>query len=68
MEHDGVKKITLDDDFQKQLKTILAFTKPIWQMIHFCDSDKAILGEVYQRMEDMFGYIQIALKHNVEMY
>ena len=68
MEHDGVRQIVLDDDFWKQLKTILAFTKPIWQMIRFCDSDKAILGEVYQRMEDMLGYIQIALKHNVEMY
>lgn len=39
------------------MKTILVSTKPIWQIIYFCDSNKAIIGEVYQLMQDMSVYI-----------
>ncbi|XP_059628538.1 uncharacterized protein LOC132271233 [Cornus florida] len=67
LEHDQIKKIVLDDEFWKDLKFVLSFTKPIWNMIRFCDSDRAVVGEVYQRMEDMLGHIEAALSNKFEM-
>ncbi len=68
LEHDQVKKVVLDDEFWGQVKFILSVTKPIWLMIHFCDFDKAVVGEVYQRMEDMIGSIEEVLQNNRDLY
>ncbi|KAJ7947908.1 DUF659 domain-containing protein [Quillaja saponaria] len=67
MEHEEVRKIILNDNFWKKLKIILTFMKPIWDVLHFCDSDKACVGEIYQRMDDMLGYIKLALDENTDL-
>ncbi|KAF9613789.1 hypothetical protein IFM89_011513 [Coptis chinensis] len=36
-------------------------------MIHFCDSGKAVIGEVYQRMSDMLSEIKEALLDHWEL-
>ncbi|KAF9599407.1 hypothetical protein IFM89_036987 [Coptis chinensis] len=67
IEHEKVKKTILDDEFWEKAKLILSFTKPIWLMIRFCDSDKAVIGEVYQRMSDMLSEIKEALLDHWEL-
>ncbi|CAL1355405.1 unnamed protein product [Linum trigynum] len=67
LSHDEVKNTILDADFWLKLKLVLSFTRPIWKMISFCNSDKAIVGEVYPRMEDMVNFIQLSLVDRVEV-
>ncbi|KAF9593373.1 hypothetical protein IFM89_022072 [Coptis chinensis] len=67
IKHEKVKKTILDDEFWEKAKLILSFTKPIWFMIRFCDSDKAVIGEVYQRMSDMLSEIKEALLDHWEL-
>lgn len=61
VEHELVMKTILDNDFWEGARIVLSFTKPIWVMIRFCDSDKAIIGEVYQKMSTMVEKIKQAL-------
>ncbi|XP_042490785.1 uncharacterized protein LOC122070656 [Macadamia integrifolia] len=68
LEHEEVKRTILDDDFWKMVTTILAFIKPIWEMICFCDSDKATIGEVYPKLDAMLGCIKDALLDSIEAY
>lgn len=56
---DMVRMIILDDDFWSKLKTIVAFMRPMWDLISYCDSEKACIGEVYQRMEDMVETFEV---------
>ncbi|OVA14104.1 dTDP-4-dehydrorhamnose reductase [Macleaya cordata] len=64
VQHEDVKRTILDDDFWQKTRTILTFVKPIWEMIRFCDSDRAVIGEVYQLMEDMLGSIKEELSNS----
>ncbi|KAL3829149.1 hypothetical protein ACJIZ3_017951 [Penstemon smallii] len=67
LQHEEIKRTILDSDFWEQLKFVLNFTKPIATMIRFCDSDKAVIGEVYQRMEDMLSSIEVILLDKPEI-
>ncbi|OVA06539.1 hypothetical protein BVC80_1739g23 [Macleaya cordata] len=67
-QHQDVKNTILNEDFWHKTKTILSFVKPIWEMIRFCDSDKAVMGEVYQMMEDMLGSIKEELSNDFDLY
>lgn len=67
MEHDEVRKAILDDDFWKNLRTTVTFMRLIWDMICYCDSDRACIGEVYQRIDDMLGSLNFALPDNAEL-
>ncbi|KAH7836938.1 hypothetical protein Vadar_007617 [Vaccinium darrowii] len=67
MEHDEVRKAILDDDFWKNLRTTVTFMRLIWDMICYCDSDRACIGEVYQRIDDMLGSLNVALPDNAEL-
>ena len=53
-----VKDTVLDSYFWSQVKYVLQFTKPIYYMIKFSDSDKPIIGEVYEQMDNMLGQIK----------
>ena len=54
----AAKDTILDILFWSQVKYVLQFTKPIYYMIKFGDSDKPIIGEVYEKMDNMLGQIK----------
>ena len=37
---------------------MLQFTKPIYNMIQFADTDQLVIGEVYEKMDTMLGQIK----------
>ena len=45
-----VDDIVLDGHFWQQVWYILQFTKPIYIMIRFADTDRPVIGEVYEQM------------------
>jgi hypothetical protein len=51
----AVKETVLDSQFWSQVRYVLQFTKPIYHMIKFADSDWLIIGEVYEQMDSMLG-------------
>ncbi|KAL5731797.1 hypothetical protein ACHQM5_004494 [Ranunculus cassubicifolius] len=61
---DHVRKTVLDEDFWESAKFVLSFTKPIWLMIRFCDSDKSVIGVVYPKMRIMLEKIKAVLADN----
>ena len=52
------KDTILDMYFWSQVKYVLQFTKPIYYMIKFANSDRPIIGEVYEQMDNMLGQIK----------
>lgn len=48
----------MDDEFWRGANRVLKITKHIYAMIRFCDSDKAVIGEVYEQMDSMLGLIR----------
>jgi hypothetical protein len=56
------KETVLESQFWSQFRFVLQFTKPIYHIIKFADSDRPIIGEVYEQMDSMLGKI----KDNVE--
>jgi hypothetical protein len=64
-----VKDIVLDNYFWSQVKYVLQFTKPIYYMIKFADSDRPIIGEVYEQMDSMLGQIKdIVEPRDINLY
>lgn len=53
-----VENTVLDGHFWSQVRHVLQFTKPIYNMIRFADTDKAVIGEVYEQMDSMLGHIK----------
>ena len=51
-------KTLLDGQFWASVKFVLQFTKPIYHMIRFADTDKTVIGEVYEQMDSMLGQIK----------
>jgi hypothetical protein len=65
----AVKNTVLDSQFWTQVRYVLQFTKPIYNMIKFSDSDRPIIGEVYEQMDSMLGLIKdIVEPKDVDMY
>lgn len=58
----AAKDTILDMYFWSQVKYVLQFTKPIYYMIKFGDSDRPIIGEVYEQMDSMLGQIKDIVK------
>ena len=52
------KDTILDMYFWSQVKYVLQFTKPIYYMMKFADSDRPIIGEVYEKVDNMLGQIK----------
>jgi hypothetical protein len=55
---DAAKHTVLDSHFWTQVKFVLQFIKPIYNMIRFADSDQPVIGEVYEQMDNMLGQIK----------
>jgi hypothetical protein len=53
-----VEDTVLDGHFWQQVQYILQFTKPIYVMIRFADTDRPVIGEVYEQMDNMLGQIK----------
>ena len=43
-----VEDTVLDTAFWKNVKYVLQFIKPVYYMIRFADTDKPVIGEVYE--------------------
>jgi len=55
---DAAKDTVLDSSFWTQVRYCLQFTKPIYNMIRFADSDQPVIGEVYEQMDTMLGLMK----------
>jgi hypothetical protein len=65
----AVKNTVLDSQFWTQVRYVLQFTKPIYNMIKFSDLDRPIIGEVYEQMDSMLGLIKdIVEPKDVDIY
>jgi hypothetical protein len=53
-----VEDTVLDGHFWQQVRYILQFTKPIYIMIRFADTNRPVIGEVYEQMYNMLGQIK----------
>ena len=53
-----VEDTVLDGQFCASIKYVLQFTNPIYCMIRFADTDKLVIGEVYEQMDNMLGQIK----------
>ena len=53
-----VEDTVLDGHFWTQVKYVLQFTKPVYNMIRFADTDHPVIGEVYEQMDSMLGQIK----------
>jgi hypothetical protein len=53
-----VEDTVLDGHFWQLVRYILQFTKPIYSMIQFVDTDQLVIGEVYEQMDSMLGQIK----------
>jgi len=53
-----VEDTVLDGHFWQQVWYILQFTKPIYIMIRFADTNLPVIGEVYEQMYNMLGQIK----------
>jgi hypothetical protein len=53
-----VEDTVLDGHFWQQVRYILQFTKPIYSMIRFADTNHPVIGEVYEQMDSMLGQIK----------
>ena len=53
-----VENTVLDGHFWSQGRYVLQFTKPIYNMIWFADTDKLMIGEVYEQMDSMLCHIK----------
>ncbi|KAF7144768.1 hypothetical protein RHSIM_Rhsim04G0118200 [Rhododendron simsii] len=58
-QYDTVKKIAMDEDF---------WSKTIYKMLRFCDTDQAIIGEVYEQMDTMLGKLKDILVTDPVVY
>ena len=53
-----VEDTVLDGQFCASIKYVLQFTNPIYCMIRFANTDKPVIGEVYEQMDSMLGQIK----------
>jgi hypothetical protein len=65
----AVKETILNSQFWSQVRYVLQFTKPIYHMIKFVDSDRPIIVEVYEQMDSMLGKIKYIVEpRDVNLY
>ena len=53
-----MEETALDGLFWAHVKEFFNFTKPIYSMIQFADTDKPVIREVYEQMDSMLGQIK----------
>ncbi|KAG5557527.1 hypothetical protein RHGRI_007684 [Rhododendron griersonianum] len=67
-EQENVRDTIMNDDFWRKAKRILQITKPIYRMPRFSDTDKAVIGEVYEQMDTTLGQIKDILSNDLVVY
>ncbi|XP_058189011.1 uncharacterized protein LOC131306645 [Rhododendron vialii] len=67
-QHDTIKKTVMEEDFWSKTKRVLKITKPIYKMLRFCDTDQAIIGEVYEQMYTMLWKLKDILVTDPVVY
>ena len=53
-----MKAKILSDDWWEQVSYIIDFTRPIYEMIRFCDTDKPCLHLVYEMWDSMIEKVK----------
>ena len=53
-----VEETTLTSLSWARVRQVLEITKPIYNMIHFANTDKPVIWEVYEQMDTMLGQIK----------
>jgi hypothetical protein len=65
----AVKETITDSEFWSHVQYVLQFTKPIYHIIKFVDSDRPIIGEVYEKMDSMLEKIKNTVEpRDVNLY
>ncbi|XP_026438026.1 uncharacterized protein LOC113336291 [Papaver somniferum] len=64
-EHAKITSIVMDGNFWSNAEKVLRITKPIYIMLRFSDSDKAVIGEAYEQMDTMLGNLQDTLADDI---
>ena len=59
-----MEEAALDGHFWTSVRQVFDFTKPIYHMIRFADTDKPVIGEVYEQMDTMLGQIKDIVHNN----
>nr|KAJ0211483.1 hypothetical protein LSAT_V11C400188040 [Lactuca sativa] len=57
----SVKEYILNDDWWDKVTYILSFTRPIYEMIRACDTDKPCLHLVYEMWDSMIEKVKIEI-------
>ena len=57
-EFQEVEDKMLDGQFWQQVRYVLQFTKPIYSIIRFADTDQPVIGEVYGKMDNILRQIK----------
>jgi len=57
----AVKRLVVDDEWWDKVEYLLAFTKPIVDLIRMFDTDKPNLGEVYEGIDSMIEKIRVVI-------
>ncbi|XP_026431245.1 uncharacterized protein LOC113328343 [Papaver somniferum] len=66
-EHANITSIIMDGYFWSNADKVLRITKPMYIMLRFSDSDKAVIGEAYQQMDMMLGCLQDTLADDIDI-
>ncbi|XP_026395656.1 uncharacterized protein LOC113290253 [Papaver somniferum] len=64
-EHAKITSIVMDGNFWSNAEKVLRITKPIYIMLRFSDSDKAVIGEAYEQMDMMLVKLQDILADDI---
>ena len=55
------KRLVVDDEWWDRVEYLLAFTKPIVDLLRVFDIDKLSLGEVYEGIDSMIEKIRVVI-------
>eukprot|EP00253_Pinus_taeda_P010583 PITA_10583 len=57
----ALKRLVVDDEWWNRVEYLLAFTKPIIDLLHIFDTDMPNLGEVYEGIDSMIEKIRLVI-------
>ena len=61
-----VEDTVLDGQFWAQVKYVLHFTKLVYNMLRFANTNQSVIGEVYEKMDSMLGHIKTLLSKEMQ--
>ena len=57
----ALKRMVVDDEWWDRVEYLLAFTKPIVDLLRMFDTDRPSLGEVYEGIDSMIEKIMVVI-------